>query len=259
MLRHKYGKRGKKMDKKPLNRDVIKYIAMVTMTLNHAARVFLTPGTTLYETLIYIGYFTAPIMCFFLVEGYHYTKSKLKYALRLLIFAVISELPFCMAFSEAFAGTNGIAYCGMNMIFTLLICFCMVWALEELKSSSLKIIVVFVAFYLSMYSDWALSAPMFTLLFQWAGRDEEKIKGAFAAATLLYGTYRFMGVYGALSTMGSFVYALQNMAGPAMAGVVIVFEYNGRRMEKWKNFSKWFFYIYYPAHLALIGAIRLLG
>ena len=121
------------------------------------------------------------------------------------------------------------------------------------------IIVVFVAFYLSMYSDWALSAPMFTLLFQWAGRDEEKIKGAFAAATLLYGTYRFMGVYGALSTMGSFVYALQNMAGPAMAGVVIVFEYNGRRMEKWKNFSKWFFYIYYPAHLALIGAIRLLG
>ena len=43
------------MDKKPLNREVIKYIAMVTMTLNHAARVFLTPGTTLYETLIYLS------------------------------------------------------------------------------------------------------------------------------------------------------------------------------------------------------------
>ncbi len=64
MLRHKYGKRGKKMDKKPLNRDVIKYIAMVTMTLNHVARVFMTPGTTLYETYIYRIFYCADNVLF---------------------------------------------------------------------------------------------------------------------------------------------------------------------------------------------------
>ena len=55
---------------RPLNRDIIKYIAMVTMLLNHIANVFLPHGTILYEILVDIGYFTAPTMCYFLVEGY---------------------------------------------------------------------------------------------------------------------------------------------------------------------------------------------
>ena len=39
----------------------------------------LTTGTVMYEVFIYIGYFTAPVMCYFLVEGCRYTRSKLKY------------------------------------------------------------------------------------------------------------------------------------------------------------------------------------
>ena len=53
-----------------MNRDMIKMIAMVTMTLNHYAAVFLESGTILYELLTDIGYFTAITMCYFLVEGY---------------------------------------------------------------------------------------------------------------------------------------------------------------------------------------------
>ena len=55
---------------KILNRDQIKLLAVVTMTLNHFAHVFLTPGTVLCEVFQDIGYFTAMTMCFFLVEGY---------------------------------------------------------------------------------------------------------------------------------------------------------------------------------------------
>lgn len=47
-----------------LNRDVIKYIAMLTMLLNHIGHMFLTGGTPLYEILEDIGFFTAPVMCF---------------------------------------------------------------------------------------------------------------------------------------------------------------------------------------------------
>ena len=52
-----------------LNRDVIKYIAITAMLLNHIANIFLVPGTLWYEVLVDIGYFTAITMCYFLVEA----------------------------------------------------------------------------------------------------------------------------------------------------------------------------------------------
>ena len=55
-----------------LNRDVIKYIAMITMLLNHISTVFMESGTLLAELFLDIGYFTAITMCYFLVEGFHH-------------------------------------------------------------------------------------------------------------------------------------------------------------------------------------------
>ena len=66
-----------------LNRDVIKYIAMTAMLLNHIANIFLVPGTLWYEVLVDIGYFTAITMCYFLVEGFRYTHSRKQYALQM--------------------------------------------------------------------------------------------------------------------------------------------------------------------------------
>ena len=104
---------------KNLNRDVIKYIAMLTMLLNHISQIFMKSGYFLSELFLDIGYFTAITMCYFLVEGFQYTHSKKNYAIRLLIFALISEIPYCMAFTK-----NGVLeFQGLNMLFTLLICF----------------------------------------------------------------------------------------------------------------------------------------
>ncbi len=52
-----------------LNRDVVKYIAVFTMLLNHVAVIFLESGSIVYELLVSIGYFTAISMIYFLVEG----------------------------------------------------------------------------------------------------------------------------------------------------------------------------------------------
>ena len=52
-----------------LNRDVVKYIAMFTMLLNHIALIFLPVGSWLAELFTDIGYFTAPTMCFFPGRG----------------------------------------------------------------------------------------------------------------------------------------------------------------------------------------------
>ena len=75
-------------NKKGINRDAIKYIAVVAMLANHFAAVFLNSGTLLRMFLLGIGNFTAITMCYFLVEGYGYTHSKKKYMGRLLLFAI---------------------------------------------------------------------------------------------------------------------------------------------------------------------------
>ena len=83
----------------PMSRDAIKYIAMLTMLINHIANVFLPAGMWYTNLCLYIGYFTAVTMCYFLVEGYGYTRSKRKYAGRLLGFAVLAQLPYQLAFA----------------------------------------------------------------------------------------------------------------------------------------------------------------
>ena len=58
------------------SQNVLKYIAMGTMLLNHIATIFLPAGTVLCELFTTVGYFTAISMVYFLVEGYGYTRSK---------------------------------------------------------------------------------------------------------------------------------------------------------------------------------------
>lgn len=240
-----------------LNRDAIKYIAMLTMALNHIANIFIDPGSLLFAVLTDIGYFTAPVMCYFLVEGYHYTRSKARYARRLAVFALLSELPFCLAFSEIYTGEKIISFCGFNMIFTLLLCFCILLVTDHVKNILLKISLIGVLFVLSLFSDWALVAPLFTVLFVRAGKNKSRIRNAFLTGAGLFALMNFNPGAGLSGALSGFIYALMSAVGILMAGAVIVDLYNGKRMEHAKTFSKWFFYWFYPVHLLILGIIRI--
>ena len=58
------------------------------------------------------------------------------------------------------------------------------------------------------------------------------------------------------STGTNILYALGCMAGIALSGIVIACFYNGRRAERGRKFSKWFFYWFYPVHLLILGVLR---
>lgn len=229
-----------------LNRDVIKYIAMTAMLLNHIANIFLVPGTLWYEVLVDIGYFTAITMCYFLVEGFRYTHSRKQYALRLFGFGVVSQVPFSMAFAQ-----NGILeFQDFNMMFTLFLCFCILLCIETIRNRFLRGVLIVLLIFGSLFCDWALLAPVFTLLFAWAGGNRTRQKAAFGAAALLYGGMAGLGNGQVWEAVGCAVPIL-------VSAFVILYLYNGRRAARGRTFYKWFFYAFYPAHLLVLGLLRL--
>ena len=236
-----------------LDRDTIKYIAMAAMLVNHIGTIFLTPGTFLYELCLEIGYFTAPVMCYFLVEGYRLTHSRKLYGRRLFGFAVLSELPFCLAFSHG----AEVYFVAMNMIFTLFLCFLLLEVLEKEPKGFARGLLVALLILASTVSDWAILAPVYTMLFYKAGQDREKQKKAFFWAAALFGAFGLAGSPEWYSGLQRLLYALGCMSGVAAAGVCIVCFYNGRRAQRGQRFSKWFFYLFYPVHLLLLGIIRI--
>ena len=214
------------------SQNVLKYIAMGTMLLNHIAAIFLPAGTVLCELFTAVGYFTAISMVYFLVEGYGYTRSKRNYFFRLLLFAGISQLPYDLAFSE----TDTLKFCGLNMLFTLCICFGILWVLEHGNNRWIKGVAVLALILLSSISDWAWLAPIFTLLF---------------------GGMNVLGGWGRFSLEENLLYALLSMAGIGTSALGVLVCYSGARGTRCRTFSKWFFYLFYPVHLLILGILRI--
>ena len=152
-----------------LNRDVIKYIATFTMVLNHIGIVFLTPGTFFRELMIDIGYFTAPVMCYFLVEGYYHTHSRICYAGRLLLFAVLAQIPYKLVFQTTV----------LNMLFTLFFCFLLLEVKARIQSPFFRWTGYLILIFLTGFCDWSTMAAVYTLLFAYAYGSDKKCGAPF--------------------------------------------------------------------------------
>jgi hypothetical protein len=120
-------------------------IAVITMLIDHSAASILdrllvqmpswgpvTPENyhtwwTFYWGCRTIGRMAFPIYCFLLVEGFHYTRSRGKYALRLFAFALLSEVPFDLALHRSFFDMSY-----NNVYWTLMIGLLTIWAADVL-------------------------------------------------------------------------------------------------------------------------------
>ncbi len=236
-----------------LNRDVIKYIAMLTMLLNHISHVCLESGTFLAALFEDVGYFTAPVMCWFLVEGYQYTRSKKNYAVRLFLFAVLSEIPFCLAFSYG----DGFYFVGLNMLFTLFFCFLILAAQEKIKNLFLRILVQILLVLVTSICDWPIMAAIYTIMFSHACQSKKKAAVSFGAAALIFAFFLYQNNLFLYSEAEAALRAICGSLGVVAAGVTVLCFYNGKRAEYGRTFSKWFFYLFYPVHLLILGLLRI--
>ena len=243
-------------EKPGLTRDAIKYLAIFTMLLNHIANVLLPENTILWEVLVDIGYFTAITMCYFLVEGFYKTSSRRAYAKRLFVFALVSQVPYFLAFNREAAV--------LNMMFSLLFSFLILCVFhgEAFRRGKGQLQIAGL-FFLSVFSDWSALAPAFTLLFDRAGQERKKLQKTFLFVTAVVGINEAASVAqteGVLGVPEGAVRVLLSMSGPALAGLCILYGYNGERAKKGRQVLKWFFYGFYPLHLLLLWlAARAMG
>ena len=101
--------------KASLNSNWIKIIAIIAMTIDHIAWLLFPgyPHDTIPIVMHIIGRITCPIMCYFIAEGYHYTKDITKYTQRLFVFAIISHFTYVF-FSANFIDWKSFEkYCSM--------------------------------------------------------------------------------------------------------------------------------------------------
>ncbi|MCI2055643.1 MAG: conjugal transfer protein TraX [Oscillibacter sp.] len=185
----------------------------------------------LYTVLDVLGHAALPIFCFLLVEGVVHTRSKKRYLLTLLAFALISE----PIYDQAHYGVWS-SFRLQNVLFTLSIGCAMLWVLETVAKRALA----------APKKRWGLT--ILTVL------------AAGGLAFLVRGEYVFLG-----TTAIALFFLLRNRGAWRLAGLVplliaspwvllaapVLYAYNGQRGKRgWK----YFFYVFYPAHfLVLMG------
>jgi len=235
--------------KKSLNGNGLKLIAITAMTIDHLTWA-LFPGfrTEWWVIALHIiGRLTAPIMWFFIAEGCHYTHNKRAYLTRLLVFAVISHFAYDFAFGIPFfdlsAGFLNRTSVMWSLFLAAVVIFC---TRAEAIPTVWKYVIIFGACILALPSDWssiAVMAPFF--LYQHRGNLKKQALD-IVLWTAVYALVYFFAIDKLYAVLQMFTFL----------SIPLLFQYNGER-GKWKG-MKWLFYLYYPAHLVVIGIIRLL-
>lgn len=228
-----------------LNGFHLKLIAVCTMLVDHL-------GYTLFPWSLWlrcIGRIAFPIFCFLIAEGCVYTRSRKKYALRLLVFAVLSEIPFNLMSR----GAVGDVY-HQNVLWTLLLgalmCWLMDWALKKRAASS------FVLTGAVMVAAFCLLELLNTDYGGWG----------MLLVVMFYGVHR--APYGPALKMAAQALGLAVFAVGVMNGRVITIElwalvallpiwcYNGRRGYS-NRAVQYGFYAFYPVHILILSLIAM--
>lgn len=235
-----------------LNRNQLKYLVIAAMLIDHIAWAFVPTESLLGQVMHFIGRLTGPTMAYFIAEGYYYTRNFGKYALRLGIFAFLSWLPFvyfefgCMPIVIEDGMLMGF-YPFFGVLYTLLLGLLAIRLWDSGLPKAVKILGVIGLCILSLPGDWAVFDVLWCLFFHIWRKDEAGKWISFCcvgASAVIMSALMSSSWWSGLWQFGIF-----------MVPIIIRFFYNGQSGSK-HPFNKWFFYIFYPAHLLVLGVLR---
>ena len=225
----------KKLEKlRILDGTSLKLIAMISMVFDHVGDMFF-PGALWMRM---IGRLAMPLFSFCIAEGYAHTKNKQRYLMRMGVFALVSEIPFDLAFE----GRVGLGHQNIMLSFFLAILALMLFdrirgeGKEHAAGKTLLGILCALAIAvlaLLLRADYTLFAVLAVFLFYVLRNRHPLLRCGvgvgFLALTRTVGYYRATGL-----------------------SLIPLLLYNGKRGRG----LKWLFYAFYPGHLLLLYLLK---
>lgn len=259
------------MKKHGISQETLKIIACVTMLIDHVGAALViriltrTPVQSpeyewiflLYKSMRIIGRISFPIYCFLLVEGAHHTHSPRKYALRLFIGMLLSEIPFDLAFSPTrleYDWKLTTPLLGFNpefnsVMMTLLLGFFMLEAMKRVKG--FWKVVMILPFYIlaeALHTDYAGMGILLIAVFALTrGIKHEKLLCILGCAVVLNSGFKDMQIFGIWINTEIF----------ALTSLIPIFRYDGHKLTRSKT-VQWGFYLFYPVHILILALLEML-
>ena len=239
--------------KKGIDSFDLKLIAIFGMTCDHTAEAFAGCLPFWANCLLQaFGGLTFPIMAYLLCEGYHYTHNVRRYAGRLLLFALISELPFVW-FSNS--STSGYFLLQANVLYTLFISLLLLIFLDKARNIFVRVLIVLGAGILVTLpiADWGIMGILMVLLYRYVKNPKLKIILGAMVPLLTSGIPGLLGVLGLLEDAAA-VYlpkALYFLVGTTLT-IPLLLHYDGKRGRP----MKYLFYAYYPLQFIVLALLR---
>ena len=231
-------------------------LAMAFMLCDHLWATVI-PGN---DWLTCIGRLAFPIFAFMLVEGYFHTRNLKRYALRLLLFAVISEIPF-----NLMCGNSLFYPIHQNVLWTLLIGLGAIHLNETAKKSGkvfmeslTPVVTVFLGALLGIltFSDYNAAGVLMILVFYFCRGDR------FWCYVCQFGGLYYINfeiLQGLVFPVTFFGISMEiPLQGFAILSLIFIWLYKGRKGYA----SKWFqqlCYWFYPGHMLLLWLIGTLA
>ncbi len=239
-----------------LSGNMLKVIAAVCMAIDHIGMLFF-PKIAIFRI---IGRVAFPIFAYMIAEGCRYTKNKLKYFGLIFFPAAICQSAYYLVDNK---GTY------MCVLITFSLSILMIYALQYFKKAvfarekSVLKILLGGAFFVCLvwgtrqlnrvlqidYGFWGSMLPVLISVFQPVGREDKSI--------LNKTDHVFVHIV--MMTLGllllSFSKGAMNVQIYSLLAALVMLLYSG---EKGKWNMKYFFYVFYPVHLAVLGGIYLL-
>lgn len=188
-----------------------------------------------------IGRIAFPIFCFLLVEGMSHTHNRKRYARRMLVGVVLSEIPFNLAFSGTLLDVTS-----TNVMVTLLLGLLMMAAMEKV-TGFWKIPMVLPFYYLAelLQTDYAgHGILLIAMLALTKDQPREKLLRILSFPILLW--------FGADITFGSVTFPIEVFG---LLGLPAMLCYSGKKRTHSKAVQR-LFYCFYPAHLLALWSIK---
>ncbi len=252
----------------------LKLVAIITMAIDHVGYYLfyldIPFSNELHILFRIVGRVSMPIFCFMIAEGFRKTRDPYRYAVRLAIAALISEIPYNLCFGDALISVGTI-----NVMFTLL--FGLVglilykFVLDKTKLTTVAVLTLIPIFLVTHYTgaDYGFYAPLFIFLFYIASPEKPNGRMLTVLFTVIFG-FREIIEYGFLKTISLLpllrTYEPSSLSEwsciqifAATAAVMLLF-YNGKpghvpESKMGRLVFKYSFYAFYPIHLILIWII----